>query len=135
MAHIVFNHCEWNINWRKYIYAIGKIEIQSLKNGPSLFRNLKFEKDIKIKKLIFIYSNHLLVYSSNYSIKNTRDIQVLWLVHLRIVFFNNFIMWNKILVILYEWWNDDDDNNIVSRELECKEVENYGKVMESHPYI
>ena len=44
-------------------------------------------------------------------------------------------MWNKILVILYEWWNDDDDdNNIVSRELECKEVENYGKVMESHPY-
>ena len=40
-------------------------------------------------------------------------------------------MWNKILVILYEWWNDDDDddNNIVSRELECKEVENYDKVM------
>jgi hypothetical protein len=42
-------------------------------------------------------------------------------------------MWNKILVILYEWWNDNDVNNIVSRELECKEVENYGKVMESHP--
>ena len=44
-------------------------------------------------------------------------------------------MWNKILVILYEWWNDDDDddNNIVSRELECKEVENYDRVMESHP--
>ena len=42
-------------------------------------------------------------------------------------------MWNKILVILYEWWNDDDDNNIVSHELECKEVENYGKFMESYP--
>jgi len=43
-------------------------------------------------------------------------------------------MWNKILVILYEWWNDDDDYNISSHELEeCKEVENYGKVMESHP--
>jgi hypothetical protein len=42
-------------------------------------------------------------------------------------------MWNKILVILYEWWIDDDDNNIVSRELECKEVENYDRVMESHP--
>ena len=42
-------------------------------------------------------------------------------------------MWNKILVILYEWWNYDDDNNIVSRKLECKGVENYGKVMESHP--
>ena len=43
-------------------------------------------------------------------------------------------MWNKILVILYEWWNDDDDddNNIGSHELECKEVENYDKVMESH---
>jgi hypothetical protein len=39
-------------------------------------------------------------------------------------------MWNKILVILYEWWNDDDKNN--SYELECKQVENYDKVME--PY-
>ena len=43
-------------------------------------------------------------------------------------------MWNKILVILYEWWNDDDDdnNNIGSHALECKELENYDKVMESH---
>ena len=40
-------------------------------------------------------------------------------------------MWNKILVILYDWWNDDD-NNISSHELECKEAENYDKVMESH---
>ena len=37
-------------------------------------------------------------------------------------------MWNKNLVILYEWWNDDD----IPCELECKEVENYDKVMESH---
>ena len=36
----------------------------------------------------------------------------------------------KFLVILYEWWNDD--NNKSSHELECKEVENYDKVMESH---
>ena len=36
-------------------------------------------------------------------------------------------MWNKNLVILYEWWNDD-----IPYELECKEVENYDKVMESH---
>ena len=43
-------------------------------------------------------------------------------------------MWNKILVILYEWWNDDYDNNISSHELEeCKEVENYDRVMKSHP--
>ena len=39
-------------------------------------------------------------------------------------------MWNEILVILYEWWNDDDNKS--SHELECKEVENYDKVMESH---
>ena len=38
-------------------------------------------------------------------------------------------MWNKILVILYEWC---DDNNNSSHGLECKEVENYDKVMESH---
>ena len=38
-------------------------------------------------------------------------------------------MWNKNLVILYEWWNDDDDD--IPCELECKEVENYDKVMES----
>ena len=36
----------------------------------------------------------------------------------------------KFLVILYEWWNDD--NNKSSHELECKEVENHDKVMESH---
>jgi hypothetical protein len=43
-------------------------------------------------------------------------------------------MWNKILVILYEWWIDDDGNNISSHELEeCKEVENYDRVMKSHP--
>ena len=45
-------------------------------------------------------------------------------------------MWNKNLVILYGWWNDDDDdddnNNNIPFELECKEVENYDKVMESH---
>ena len=35
-------------------------------------------------------------------------------------------------MILYERWHDDYDNNISSHELECKEVENYGKVMESH---
>ncbi len=40
-------------------------------------------------------------------------------------------MWNKNLVILYEWWNDDDDDNN-PYDLECKEVENYDKVMESH---
>ena len=41
-------------------------------------------------------------------------------------------MRNKNLAILYKWWNDDDNNNI-PYELECKEVENYDKVMESHP--
>jgi hypothetical protein len=46
-------------------------------------------------------------------------------------------MQNKNLVILLydEWWNiddDDDDNNNILYELECKEVENYDKVMESH---
>ena len=45
-------------------------------------------------------------------------------------------MWNKILTILYERWNnnnkEEDDNS--SHELEeCKEVENYDKVMKSHP--
>ena len=39
-------------------------------------------------------------------------------------------MWNKILVIVYEWWNVDDNNS--SHGLECKEVENYDQVMESH---
>jgi hypothetical protein len=40
-------------------------------------------------------------------------------------------MSNKKLVILYyKWWNDDDNN--IPYELECKEVENYNKVMESH---
>ena len=39
-------------------------------------------------------------------------------------------MGNKNLVILYdEWWNDD---NNIPYELECKEVENYDKVIESH---
>ncbi len=45
-------------------------------------------------------------------------------------------MWNKKnLVILYDcWWNivDYDDIDILV-ELECKEIENYDKVMESHP--
>jgi hypothetical protein len=43
-------------------------------------------------------------------------------------------MRNKNLVILlYEWWNiDEDNNNNIPYELECKEVENYDKVMESH---
>ncbi len=44
-------------------------------------------------------------------------------------------MQNKNLVILLydEWWNiDDDDNNNIPYELECKEVENYDKVMESY---
>ena len=36
-------------------------------------------------------------------------------------------MWNKNLAILYKWWNDN-----LPHELECKEVENYDKVMESH---
>jgi hypothetical protein len=39
-------------------------------------------------------------------------------------------MWNKNLVILYKWWNDN--NNNIPYELECKEVENYDKIMESH---
>ena len=40
-------------------------------------------------------------------------------------------MWSKnIVILLYdEWWND---NNNIPYELECKEVENYDKVMESH---
>ena len=33
-------------------------------------------------------------------------------------------MWNKNLAILYKWWNDN-----IPHELECKEVENYDKVM------
>ena len=41
-------------------------------------------------------------------------------------------MWNKNLVILYEWWNDNNNNNSSSHKLECKEVENYDQVMESH---
>ena len=42
-------------------------------------------------------------------------------------------MWNKKnLVILYRWWNDNDDNDNIPYELECKEGENYDKVMESH---
>ena len=42
-------------------------------------------------------------------------------------------MCNKILVILYELWNDDCYyNNNNQCELECKDVENDGKVMESH---
>ena len=42
-------------------------------------------------------------------------------------------MWNKILVILYDWWSvGDGNNNISSHELECKEAENYDKVMETH---
>jgi hypothetical protein len=42
-------------------------------------------------------------------------------------------MQNKNLVILLydEWWNDNNNDNI-QYELECKEVENYDKVMESH---
>ena len=37
-------------------------------------------------------------------------------------------------MILYERWHDDYDNNISSHELEeCKEVENYDRVMKSHP--
>ena len=36
-------------------------------------------------------------------------------------------MWNKNLAILYKWWN-----NNIPLELECKEVENYDKIMESH---
>ena len=43
-------------------------------------------------------------------------------------------MWNKNRVIIYEWWNDhdDDNNNNISYDLECEEVENYDKVMESY---
>ena len=42
-------------------------------------------------------------------------------------------MWSKnIVILLYdEWWNDNNNDNI-QYELECKEVENYDKVMESH---
>ncbi|HSF49898.1 MAG TPA: hypothetical protein VLA74_03980 [Nitrososphaeraceae archaeon] len=42
-------------------------------------------------------------------------------------------MQNKNLVILLydEWWNDNNNNNIPYK-LECKEVENYDKVMESY---
>jgi hypothetical protein len=39
-------------------------------------------------------------------------------------------MSNINLVILYKWWNDN--NNNIQYELECKELENYDKVMESH---
>ena len=38
-------------------------------------------------------------------------------------------MWNKNLVILCKGWNDNDN---IPHESECKEVENYDKVMESH---
>ncbi len=38
-------------------------------------------------------------------------------------------MWSKTLAILYNWWNE---NNNISDELECKEEENYDKVMESY---
>jgi hypothetical protein len=41
-------------------------------------------------------------------------------------------MWNKNRVIIYEWWNDHDDDNNNPYDLECEEVENYDKVMESH---
>jgi len=40
-------------------------------------------------------------------------------------------MWNKTLAILSNWWKYNNNNNI-SRELECKEEENYDKVMESY---
>ena len=39
-------------------------------------------------------------------------------------------MWNKTLAILYNWWKYN--NNNISHELECKEEENYDKVMESY---
>ncbi len=46
-------------------------------------------------------------------------------------------MWNKKnLVILYNWWwniVDYDDDGDIPDELECKEVENYDKVMKSYP--
>jgi hypothetical protein len=46
-------------------------------------------------------------------------------------------MWNKKnLVILYDWWwniVDYDDDDDIPDELECKEVENYDKVMKSYP--
>ena len=35
----------------------------------------------------------------------------------------------KNLVIIYEWWDNNTNNPYY---LECKEVENYDKVMESH---
>ena len=38
-------------------------------------------------------------------------------------------MWSKTLAILYNWCNE---NNNISHELECKEEENYDKVMESY---
>ena len=38
-------------------------------------------------------------------------------------------MWNKNLAIFYKWWNDSDNS---PHESKCKEVENYGKVMDSH---
>jgi hypothetical protein len=38
-------------------------------------------------------------------------------------------MWNKNISILYRWWND---NNNIQYNLECKELENYDKIMESH---
>jgi hypothetical protein len=39
-------------------------------------------------------------------------------------------MWNKNISILYRWWNDN--NNNIQYNLECKELENYDKIMESH---
>jgi hypothetical protein len=41
-------------------------------------------------------------------------------------------MWNKTLAILSNWWKYNNNNNNISRELECKEEENYDKVMESY---
>ena len=47
-------------------------------------------------------------------------------------------MWNKkYLAILYDWWwnivDYDDDGDIPDELEECKEVENYNKVMKSYP--
>jgi len=45
-------------------------------------------------------------------------------------------MWNKKnLAILYDWWWNivDYDDGDIPDELECKEVENYDKVMKSYP--
>ncbi len=42
---------------------------------------------------------------------------------------------NLVILLYDEWWNIDDEdiiNNIPYELVECKEVENYDKVMESH---